>query len=399
MRDLHLHKTNMAALEQVSVVAKATNKFALDLHKSLANRDQFANDNLFYSPTSLLIALAMTCYGARGNTAVEIKKVLHVASVSSLDLNKSMKKFIDTLNGASDENNKLLTANRLFVQKSFEILEAFKEGTREFYDAELALVDYITNAEKVTEEINHWVEQKTNDKIKDLIPPGMLSSDTRLTLVNAIYFKGLWLEQFKKEKTVSKSFFVSQNEEIKVEMMRQEADFKYFESQDLGCQVLEMPYIGLKMSMVIYLPKEINGLTKLEEVITYETLQNSLSLLNASMDEVEVFLPKFKLSQQFDLNDILSKMGAEEMFIPGRADLSGITAEPLFVSKVVHKAFVEVNEEGTEAAAATGIGMITFSMRKPKPIFKADHPFLFLIRHNDSGAILFLGRLVRPART
>lgn len=399
MRDLHLHKTNMAALEQVSVVAKATNKFALDLHKSLANRDQFANDNLFYSPTSLLIALAMTCYGARGNTAVEIKKVLHIASVSSLDLNKSMKKFIDTLNGASDENNKLLTANRLFVQKSFEILEAFKEGTREFYDAELALVDYITNAEKVTEEINHWVEQKTNDKIKDLIPPGMLSSDTRLTLVNAIYFKGLWLEQFKKEKTVSKSFFVSQNEEIKVEMMRQEADFKYFESQDLACQVLEMPYIGLKMSMVIYLPKEINGLTKLEEVITYETLQNSLSLLNASMYEVKVFLPKFKLSQQFDLNDILSKMGAEEMSIPGRADLSGITAEPLFVSKVVHKAFVEVNEEGTEAAAATGIGMITFSMRKPKPIFKADHPFLFLIRHNDSGAILFLGRLVRPART
>lgn len=399
MRDLHLHKTNMAALEQVSVVAKATNKFALDLHKSLANRDQFANDNLFYSPTSLLIALAMTCYGARGNTAVEIKKVLHIASVSSLDLNKSMKKFIDTLNGASDENNKLLTANRLFVQKSFEILEAFKEGTREFYDAELALVDYITNAEKVTEEINHWVEQKTNDKIKDLIPPGMLSSDTRLTLVNAIYFKGLWLEQFKKEKTVSKSFFVSQNEEIKVEMMRQEADFKYFESQDLACQVLEMPYIGLKMSMVIYLPKEINGLTKLEEVITYETLQNSLSLLNASMDEVEVFLPKFKLSQQFDLNDILSKMGAEEMFIPGRADLSGITAEPLFVSKVVHKAFVEVNEEGTEAAAATGIGMNTFSMPLPKLIFKADHPFLFLIRHNDSGAILFLGRLVRPAQT
>jgi len=389
----------MAALEQISVMAKATNKFALDLHKSLANRDQFANDNLFYSPTSLLIALAMTCYGARGNTAVEIKKVLHVASVSSLDLNKNMKKFIDTLNGASDENNKLLTANRLFVQKSFEILEAFKEGTREFYDSELALVDYITNAEKVTEEINHWVEQKTNDKIKDLIPPGMLSSDTRLILVNAIYFKGLWLEQFKKEKTVSKSFFVSQNEEIKVEMMHQEADFKYFESEDLACQVLEMPYIGQKMSMVIYLPKEINGLVELEEVISYETLQNSLSLLNASMDEVEVFLPKFKLSQQFDLNDVLSKMGAEEMFIAGRADLSGITAEPLFVSKVVHKAFVEVNEEGTEAAAATGIGMNAFSMPLPKPVFKADHPFLFLIRHNDSGAILFLGRLVRPTQT
>ena len=389
----------MAASERVAFVAEATNKFALDLHKSLASRDQFANENLFYSPASLLIALAMTCYGARGNTAAEIMKVLHVASVSSPDLDKSMKKFIDTLNGASDENNKLLTANRLFVQKSFEILEAFKIGTREFYDAELALVDYITNPEEAREEINHWVEQKTNDKIKDLIPPGMLSSATRLTLVNAIYFKGLWLEKFKKERTLTKSFFMSQNEEIKVKMMHQDADFKYFESQNMACQVLEMPYIGRKMSMVIFLPNEINGLSELEEKMTYDSLQKSLSLLDSSMEEVEVFLPKFKLTQQFDLNDILSTMGAEEMFIPGRADLSGITTEPLFVSKVVHKAFVEVNEEGTEAAAATGIGVNTFSMPLPKPLFKADHPFLFLIRHSDSGAILFLGRLVRPAQT
>ena len=387
----------MAASEQVAVVAEATNKFALDLHTCLANRDQFANDNLFYSPASLLIALAMTCYGARGNTAAEIMKVLHVASVSSPDLNKSMKKFIDTLNGASDENNKLLTANRLFVQKSFEILEAFKIGTREFYDAELALVDYITNAEKAREEINHWVEQKTNDKIKDLIPPGMLSSDTRLTLVNAIYFKGLWLEKFKEEKTISKSFFVSQNEEIKVNMMHQTSEFKYFESQELACHVLEMPYIGRKMSMVIYLPKEINGLAELEEKMTYDNLQKSLSLLDASKKEVEVVLPKFKLTQQFDLNDILSKMGVQEMFIPGKADLSGITAAPLFVSKVVHKAFVDVNEEGTEAAAATAIGVAFMCMPLPKPMFKADHPFLFLIRHNDSGAILFLGRLMKPS--
>ena len=386
----------MAALEHGAVVAEATNKFALDLHEFLANSDQYANDNLFYSPASLLIALAMTCYGARGNTAAEIMKVLHVASVSSPDFNQSMKKFIDTLNGASDENNKLLTANRLFVQKSFDILETFKIGTREFYDAEPSLVDYITNAEEAREEINHWVESKTNDKIKDLIPSGMLTSDTRLTLVNAIYFKGLWLKKFKKGRTISKSFFVSQNEEIKVNMMHQEADFKYIESTELACQVLEIPYIGRKMSMVIYLPKEINGLAKLEEQMTYDSLQKSLSSLDASMDEVEVFLPKFKLTQQFDLNAILSKMGAEEMFIPGKANLTGITAEPLFVSKVVHKAFVEVNEEGTEAAAATGIGMNTFSMPLPKPIFKADHPFLFLIRHNASGAILFLGRLVRP---
>ena len=199
-------------------------------------------------------------------------------------------------------------------------------------------------------------------------------------------------------KTFSGSFFVSQNEEIKLNLMHQTNDFKYFEWQELACQVLEMPYIGGKMSMVIYLPKEINDLAKLEEQITYDNLEKSFSLLDVSMGKVEVFLPKFKVTQQFDLNGILSKMGAEEMFIPGKADLTGITAEPLFVSKVVHTAFVEMNEEGTEAAAATGILLYTCSMR-PKPVFKADHPFLFLIRHNDSGAILFLGRLVRPTQT
>lgn len=378
------------------VVAEATNKFALDLHKCLTDGDQFANENLFYSPESLLIALAMTSFGARGNTADEIMKVLHFDSVSSSDLNESMKKFIQTLNGASDKDNKLLTANRLFVQKSFEILQAFKEGTRKFYDAELALVDYIANVEKAREEINHWVEKQTNDKIKDLIPSGTLSSDTRLTLVNAIYFKGLWLEQFKKEATSPGSFFVSKNEEVKVEMMHQEADFKYFESPELACQVLEMPYTGRKMSMVIYLPSETHGLAKLEEKMTFDKLQESLSLLDASKEEVEVMLPKFKLTQQFDLNNILSKMGAEEMFIPGKADLSGITDAPLFVSKVVHKAFVEVNEEGTEAAAATGVVANLMCMPLPKPVFKADHPFLFIIRHNESGAILFLGRLMKP---
>lgn len=373
--------------------AEATNKFALDLHKCLTD----ASENLFYSPASLLIALAMTSLGARGNTASEIMKVLHVASVSSADLNESMKKFIDSLNGASDENNKLLTANRLFVQKSFEILKSFQEGTREFYHAEIALVDYVANVEKAREEINQWVEQQTNDKIKDLIPAGMLSSDTRLTLVNAIYFKSVWQEKFKKGETFPGSFFLSQNEEIKVEMMHQEADFKLVESQDLACLILEMPYLGNKLSMVIFLPNEIDGLAKLEDKITYDSLQQSFSLLDTSVDEVEVIFPKFKLTQQFELNDILAKMGAEEMFIPGKADLSGISPEPLFVSQVVHKAFVEVNEEGTEAGAATAIGVNVMSMPLPKPMFKADHPFLFVIRHNESGAILFLGRLVKPS--
>jgi len=249
-------------------MTEAITKFAIDLHRCLANSDLYVNDSLFYSPTSLTIALAMTCNGAKGNTAAEIMKVLHVDLVSSTDLNRSMRELIDTLNATSSKNNKLLTANRLFVQKSLEILKTYKKGTSEFYDEKVVQVDYIRNAEKARRKINRWVEKKTNDRIKDLIPFGMLSTATRLVLVNAIYFKSFWLEKFKYHRTFSRSFFVSQHEEIKVKMMHQEADFKYFESEDLACQVLEMPYIGRKMSMVIYLPNEINGLDKLEETIT-----------------------------------------------------------------------------------------------------------------------------------
>jgi len=376
------------------VVAEATNKFALDLLKFLTNGS--TSENLFYSPESILIALAMTSSGAKGKTAEEIVKVLHLSSVPTPELNNNMKKFLSVLNAASDDNNKLLTANKLFIEKSFEVLESFKEGTREFYQAEVALVDYKAHAEKARGKINQWVEEKTNDKIKDLIPAGMLSADTKLTLVNAIYFKGLWLEQFHKGRTHPASFFVSENEEIEVPMMHQEADFKYSKSRELACQILEMPYIGSKMSMVIFLPEETHGLASMEKNLTNRSLQKSLSTLRTSRPtEVKVILPKFKLTQQFDLNDLLSKLGAKEMFIPFKADFSGIAAEPLCVSKVVHKAFVEVNEEGTEAAAATGV-IAVLDCARMKPIFNANHPFLFLIRHNETGAILFLGHLVKP---
>ena len=352
------------------------------------------SDNLFYSPTSLTIALAITSYGARGNTRAEIKKVLHVDSISSTDLNNGVRKLTDELNAAISKNSKLLTANRLLFQKGFKILKTYKKGISEFYDAKLTQVDYIRNAEKARGKINRWVEKKTNGDITNLIPPsGMLSADTRLILANAIYFKSFWLSKFMYHKTFSGSFFVSQNEEIKVNTMYQTNDFKYFESQELACQVLEMPYIGRKMSIVIYLPKEINGLAELEEKMTYDNLEKSFSLLDASMGKVEVSLPKFQLTQQFDLSDILSKMVAEEMCIPGKADLSGITAKPLFVSKVAQKAFVKLNEEGTEAGA---VEYLAKCVTESQWIFKADHPFWFLIRHSDSGSLLFMGRLMKP---
>ena len=385
------NQNKMAA--EVGVVAQSENKFALDLYEILRNEGNLVTENLFYSPASLLIALAMTCLGARGKTAEELASVLHLIPDSSSRPN--MKKFLSNLNSSSDNNTKLLTANKLFIEKGLEILKSYRAGIQEFYDSEIASVDYKERTEEVREEINKWVEQKTNDKIKGLIPPGMLSSDTRLVLVNAIYFKGLWLQPFLKEETFPGTFFVAANQKVQVQMMRQEAHFKFFESKELGCQILELPYIGSKMSMVVFLPVETDGLDSLEGKITYDNFEKSLSTLDSSRpEEVEVFLPKFKLTQQFSLNDVLSKMGASEMFLAGKADFSGITADSLYVSQVVHKAFIEVNEEGTEAAAATGIGVKALSLM---PMFNADHPFLFFIRHSDTGAILFMGRLLKPS--
>ena len=200
---------------ELGIIAHSANKFALDLHEILRNEDNLVNENLFYSPTSLLIALAMTCFGARGKTAEELASVLHLIPDSSSGPN--MKKFLSSLNSSSDNNTKLLTANKLFIEKSLEILQSYRGGIQEFYDSEITSVDYKQRTEEVREEINKWVEQKTNDKIKGLIPPGMLSSDTRLVLVNAIYFKGLWLQPFLKEETFPGTFFVAANHKVQVQ--------------------------------------------------------------------------------------------------------------------------------------------------------------------------------------
>ena len=383
---------NMA--DESEVLVKACFKFALDFLKFLVKDATLSSQNLFYSPSSLFMALAMTHYGARGKTAEEMSRILHLSAISPPVLNNQMKKFVLTLNTSSDSKTKLLTANKIFLEKSFEVLEAFKSGTREFYDAEVGLVDFQFHAEEVRKDINEWVEEKTNHKIKDLILEGMLNAETKLTLVNAIYFKGLWLQPFDKASTFPSSFFVNKEKVIQVPMMYREGDFKFIESEELACQILEMPYIGNQLSMVIYLPSENDGLASLEEKINFGNLQKSLADLDDSIpEEIEVHLPKFKMEQRFNLNDVLAGMGAGEMFVGGQADFSGITQEPLYVSDVVHKAFVEVNEEGTEAAAATGIGVKLMCL---KPMFNANHPFLFFIRHISTGAILFLGHLLEP---
>lgn len=383
----------------MSAVATAVNQFAVDLHAVLKSHEKFLGDNLFYSPTSLSIALGMVYSGARGSTAEQIANGFHWESLEVEKLNESMKSFSDALTSSNTASNELNTANRLFLQQGFEVIQEFTDCCKKFYDAETALVDYKKDFEGARKLINTWVEEKTKDKIKELLPSGSLNSLTRATLVNAIYFKGIWEKQFEKAHTYDSTFFTSLNKEMKIKMMFQKSKFKFLEARNLDCQLLEMPYTGGDLSMVILLPNEIEGLSKLEEKLTYDALQGALtSVTKARPLEVEVSIPKFSMTRQFELKEILQRMGMGDMFDQVESNFTGLIKGPgkLYVSEVFHKAFVDVNEEGTEAAAATAAVMMTRMMVRPPPSFTADHPFLFLIRHCKSDAILFLGRVAKP---
>lgn len=382
-------------MAQSPLFKATTSKFSLHLHEVLLSGDP--EQNLFYSPSSILVALAMTFLGARGNTARQMITSFHLDEMPEESIKQEFQSFLQSLNKTNANGNHIAMANRLFAQMGFEIVQKFQDETSQFFNAQLAMVDYMKNAEGARAEVNEWVEKQTNGKITNLIPDGMFTPLTRLTLVNAVYFKGSWMNRFDPNATQTGKFHVTPSKEIDVQMMYQSEDFKYIEDQDLNCQIIELPYSGGKMSMIIFLPNEVDGLSKLEKSLTYDRLAQALTNLKATnTEEVEVFLPKFKLTNEFSLKEMLTKMGAVDMFSQNQADFSGIsTSDQLHVSEVVHKAFVDVNEEGTEAAAATGVGMAAMSMPM-NPEFNANHPFLFLIHHNDSGAVLFLGRMAKP---
>ena len=386
-----------SAMAEAKVMSATTNKFSLHLHRVLRSQPAFEPaNNLFYSPASVLVALGMTYLGARGDTAKQMNSSFHLNEIPDPELKQVFHKFLQSLSQSSSTGNEIAIANRLFAQMGYDILQEFQDESSQFFDAQIALVDYEKNTEGAREEVNKWVEKQTKDKIGDLIPKGMFTADTRLALVNAIYFKGSWMKKFDPNTTQPGDFQVTPSKKVSVPMMYQSDKFKYFESQNLDCQMVELPYAGEKMSMIVLLPNKVDGLSKLEESLSFEQLDTAINHLKTAWSEdVEVTLPKFKLAEKFSLKDVLSQMGATDMFNPARADFTGICGGNLYVSEVVHKAFVDVNEEGTEAAAATGIGIMLMSMPM-NPIFRADHPFLFLIHHNETGAILFLGRMATP---
>ncbi|KAK5930352.1 hypothetical protein CgunFtcFv8_026590 [Champsocephalus gunnari] len=294
----------------------------------------------------------------------------------------------------------LKLANRLYGENTANFLPKFLAATQKYYKADMKAVDFIGAAEACRAEINGWVEQQTENKIKDLLKSGTVTPMTRLALVNAIYFKGNWMNRFDEANTKEMPFKLNQNESKPVQMMYQMKKLPYNFIVEHGLQILELPYMDEELSMFILLPEEAadgsDPLLKLEKELTQEKLHDWTKRENMDVhSEVLVHLPRFKLEEDYELNEPLSKLGMTDVFCSAKADLSGMNGEGgLFLSTVAHKAFVEVNEEGTEAAAATA-GMVSFCMLREEH-FTADHPFLFFIRHNKTKSILFLGRLSSP---
>jgi serpin B len=378
---------------QVAAVVEAGNRFAFDLYDRLRRKD----GNLFFSPASISLALAMAYAGAAENTESEMAKALHF-QMGKAQLNEEMRALLESWNSSDKKRGfRLAVANRLWGQDGFKFLPDFLRVTRVDYGAELAPLDF-HQPEAARQTINRWIEDKTQDKIKNLIPTAQAVNGAFLVLTNAVYFKGDWQAQFDKNGTKDEDFHVSLANKFKVPMMRQKHKFRYAAADDL--RLLDLPYGDGTLSMVVLLPDKVDGLDQLEAKLSTANIQKWMAAAQAQ--DVIVFLPKFKTIAEFQLADTLKAMGMASAFNPKTADFSGMTGrKELYFSAVIHKAFVDVNEEGTEAAAATGVIMIRSSaVMRPKapPVFRADQPFVFLIRDNRNGAILFLGRVNDPTK-
>uniref|UniRef100_A0A3P8W769 Serpin B6 n=1 Tax=Cynoglossus semilaevis TaxID=244447 RepID=A0A3P8W769_CYNSE len=403
----------------------ANTSFCLDLFKQLSDNDKTAN--VFFSPFSISSALAMVMLGAAGNTHTQMSEVLgfteakqqpparaqqqqqqqqqrqqaidlpaYLLKVQCQDVHSDFSQLLSVLNKPGAPYA-LSVANRLYGEQSYQFVEDFLGLTRKHYNAELEAVDFVGSHEAARVNINNWVENQTQGKIKDVLANGVVDNMTRLVLVNAIYFKGNWNKQFEERATRDAQFRINKNDTKPVKMMYQKAKFPLTYISEVSCQILEIPYKDKDLSMLIFLPSEIEdnstGLEKLEKALTYENVMEWTRPDMMDDVEVQLGLPRFKMEEKYDLKNVLVNMGMVDAF---DVAMSMSPSNDLFLSKVVHKAFVEVNEEGTEAAAATAAVMMLRSLPRPPPPFIADHPFLFFIRHNATKSILFAGRYCSP---
>jgi serpin B len=377
--------------QDITATVKGNSKFAFELYKSLAGEKQ--DENLFFSPFSISSALAMTYAGARNETQLEMNKTLHFG----LDQPKMHADFSSLLNKIIYQGDitQLCIANSLWAQKDYVFLEDYFNMVKMKYGAGIENVDFINNAEreKTRLKINEWIERKTNDKIKEIIQPGMLNDQSRLVLVNAIYFLGKWDDPFNKELTSKGLFHLTPKNTTETFFMNNTLGLNYFEDETM--QTIEIPYEGNKFSMIIILPKSGSDIEAVEKSMNDDRyLQIAGSL---KYETVQLSMPKFKTTCKYYLNETLLKLGMTISF-SDYADFSGMTgSRDLKIDEVIHQAYIDVSEKVTEAAAATAVFMRTMSANTiQNKVFIADHPFMFMITETETGSILFMGKVMNP---
>lgn len=376
------------ASNNLEQIITANRLFCAELYRQIQTDD----GNIFFSPYSISTALLMTLAGARGNTEIQMTQALKFDRIST-DIHREMANLRNMLlEGAQKWKYELSISNAIWEQKDYKVLKDFKNILKNFYHSDIVTVNFRTESEAVRKRINQYVEEQTKQKIKELLKPGDINPLTRLVITNAIYFKGLWHNQFPVKQTEPGDFILLNGEKKSVPMMYQTNRFNYFDNQDF--QMLDMPYIGKSLSMIIILPKKIDGLLTVEKQLSAQNLAIWISFLRNR--QVNVYLPRFQISSQFNLAKTLASMGMPDAFQLPPADFSGISGKKdLFISSVVHQAYIDVTEQGSEAAAATGVVMSrSVSIPEPPVVFRADHPFIFMIMDHTSGLILFFGKMV-----
>lgn len=378
-----------AGAKAVPELAPRNNDFAIKLYRELAPE----GGNIFFSPYSITSAFAMTREGAKGDTAAEFDSVFGFPAPDE-GLAESFGAAAAALE-AGKGTAKLTLANSIWPQHGYKFKADYLSKLRKSYGARSSVVDFRKDAEAARKEINDWTEKKTEGKIKDLFPPKSLNTLTRLVLASAVYFKGTWQHPFEARMTSDADFFVKEGEPVKVKMMTHPGQKKRLYTADELAAVVDLPYAGGSLSMMAVLPRDGKRLSEVEGALSAAKIAS----WRADMQErdVKAFLPRFKFSAKYSLADILPDMGLKLAFTDA-ADFSGMDGtQDLYVQKAFHQAFVEVNEEGTEAAAATGVAMGLKSIMMDFEVFRADKPFLFLIIENRTGLVLFIGRVENPA--
>jgi serpin B len=370
------------------------NAFAFDLFRSVRTQD----GNLIYSPYSISLALAMTYAGARGATESQMAQTLHFLPQDQLHpaFNALDLQLAEHGKAQSEEETpfQLNIANAVWAEQTYPFLQSFLDTIALNYGGGIRLADFINGYEAVRKEINNWVSDQTEEKIKDLIPEGVLSPDTRMALVNAIYFKADWLSPFNADSTRDAPFQLLDGSEVTVPTMNQDAFIPY--SKGNGWQAIEMAYQGETAAMDIIVPDE-GRFKEVEASLDPQTASAILS--NLQPTSVSLGLPKFKFESEFRLADQLKALGMPDAFDPDIADFSGMSERnDLYISAVLHKAFVAVDEKGTEAAAATAVIVDVASAPVFDVTLTIDRPFIFLIRDIPTGQILFVGRVLNPAQ-